>query len=337
MPSIPAGRLLGVPLRIGLSWLVVIPIVGVALFAGIPIAEGSASGRTVVAVGGTLLLFLSVIIHEGGHLAAAHRLAVPVAGAKVFLLGGYSDVALDSVTPRTEVVVAAAGPVTSAIVALIVGGIGLLVPDVAGLHRTAGVVVLVNVAIAMANLLPGLPLDGGRVVRGMLRSAGWSARRAERGVTWLGLGTGVVLTIAGFALAVLGRATSLMVAPAGLVLVLLATESRPIPAMRAGDVMRPAGEAIVETDPVSGLDPARFPAPVVRGTKVVGLVLLPAAGLAGELMVPVTTGDLVDADCDLEELTRRLAGGRRHLLVVERGRLVGIVVGDDLGLVAGAG
>ena len=64
-------------------------------------------------------------------------------------------------------------------------------------------------------------------------------------------------------------------------------------------------------------------------------MLSPAPGLAGELMVPVTPGDLVDADCDLEELTRRLAGGHRHLLVVERGRLVGIVVGEDLERMAG--
>ncbi|MBI5156559.1 MAG: site-2 protease family protein [Acidimicrobiia bacterium] len=335
MPSIPAGRLLGVPLRIGVSWLVIIPIVGIALFAGIPIATGSTGGRIAVAAGGTLLLFVSVIVHEVGHLVAARRRDVPVGGIRVFLLGGYSDLALDSVTPRTEIVVAAAGPITSAILALVVGGVGLLIPDVGGLHRTAGVVVLVNVAIAMGNLLPGLPLDGGRVVRGMLRSAGWSIRRAERGATWLGLAMGVLLTIAGFVLAVMGRAASMVVAPAGMVLILLATGTRPLAAKRAADVMRPAGEALGETDPVSGLDPAGFPVPVVRGTKVVGLVLAPGAGLAGELMVPVTPGDLVDADCDLEELARRLADGSRPLLVVERGRLVGILEMADLQRVAG--
>jgi len=336
MPSIPAGRLLGVPFRIGLSWLVVVPVVGIALFAGIPIAAGSTGGRIAVAAGGTLLLFVSVIVHEVGHLAAARRLAVPVDGSRVFLLGGFSDVGFDSVAPRAEIVVAAAGPITSAILALVVGGVGLLIPDVAGLHRTAAVVVLVNVAIAMGNLLPGLPLDGGRVVRGMLRSAGWSVRRAERGATWLGLAMGILLTIAGFALAVMGRTTSMVVAPAGMVLVLLATGTRPLPAKRASDVMRPAGEAIGETDPVSGLDPARFPVPVVRGTKVVGVVVSPAAGLAGESMVPVTPGDLVDADCDLEELTRRIAGGSRPLLVVERGRLVGVVLAEDVEPMTGA-
>ena len=86
---------------------------------------------------------------------------------------------------------------------------------------------------------------------------------------------------------------------------------------------------------MSSLDPTRFPVPVVRGTKVVGLVLTPAAGLAGESMVPVLPGDLVDAECDLAELTRRLGGGTRPLLVVERGRLVGIVEVADLRGVAG--
>jgi Zn-dependent protease len=330
IPAIPAGRVLGVPLRIGVSWIVVIPIVGIGLFAGIPIEAGSPAARAVVAAGATMLLFASVVIHEMGHIAAARRLGVPVSGVQVFLVGGYSDVALDRVPPRTEITVAVAGPGASALLALLIGGVALVVPDVAGLHWAAGVVVLVNVAVSAANLLPGLPLDGGRVVRGMLRAAGWSARRAERAGLWLGMGVGFGLSIAGLVAAVMGRAASLVMAPAGMLLVLLAAGTRTVPGTRATDVMRPVGEPISEVEQVAGLAEGRFPVPVVRGTKVVGLVLSATPGLAGEVMTPVTPGDLIAADCDLDEVTRRITADRRPLLVVERGRLVGVVVAEDV-------
>ena len=330
IPAIPAGRVLGVPLRIGVSWIVVIPVVGIGLFAGIPIEAGSATARAVVAAGATLLLFASVIVHEIGHVAAARRLGVPVSGVQVFLVGGYSDLALDSVTPRTEIMVAAAGPVASAVVALVMGGAALVAPDVAGLHRAAGVVVLMNVAVGAANLLPGLPLDGGRVMRGMLRAAGWSARRADRAGLWLGMGVGLFLSVSGLVAAVMGKAASLVMAPAGMLLVLLAAGTRPVPGAGAADVMRPVGEPVSEVEQVAGLAAGRFPVPVVRGTRVVGVVLSATTGLAGEVMTPVMPGDLIAADCDLVEVTRRITAERRPLLVVEQGRLVGVVVAEDV-------
>jgi hypothetical protein len=144
------------------------------------------------------------------------------------------------------------------------------------------------------------------------------------------MGVGFLLSVAGFVAAVMGRAASLVMAPAGMLLVLLAAGTRPVLGARATDVMRPVGEPISEVEQVAGLAEGRFPVAVVRGTRVVGLVLSAAPGLACEVMTPVTPGDLIAADCDLDEVTRRITADRRPLLVVERGRLVGVVVAQDL-------
>jgi CBS domain-containing protein len=70
--------------------------------------------------------------------------------------------------------------------------------------------------------------------------------------------------------------------------------------------------------------------PVVRGTRVVGLVRPGAAGLAGEAMQPVGPADVVDASADLEEVRRRFVTGPRPLLVTDGGRLVGVVEPEDV-------
>ena len=122
--------------------------------------------RLLVAGGGTVLLFVSVIVHELGHVVMARRRRVAVDGISVFLLGGYSEIELDDVPPSVEIAVAVAGSLASVFLALVLGGVAVALPDVGGLARVASVLMLVNAAVAVFNLLPGLPLDGGHVVRG---------------------------------------------------------------------------------------------------------------------------------------------------------------------------
>lgn len=329
IPGIPAGRLLGAPLRIGLSWVFIVPLVGIALFAGIPADAGPVWGRGTVAAVGTVAVFLSVLLHEAAHVAVARVLSIPVAGVRVFFVGGCSDIDLDGVPARSETAVAAAGPVTSAVLALVIGGVGVVAPDVAGWHRVAGMVVLVNLGLSALNLLPVLPLDGGRVLRGMLRAAGWSTRRTERVVVWSAGAIGVALTVTGFVAAIAGRSSSLVVAPAGMLTVLLAVGARPSPIARVGDLMRPVAAAVGEAEAVAERRGSHL-VPVARGTRVVGLLRPGAAGLAGEAMQPVGPGDVVDVSADLEEVRRRFATGPRPLLVTDGGRLVGVVVPEDV-------
>ncbi len=329
--SIPAGRITGVPLRIGFSWLAVVPLGGWGLFLGTATDSGSLPTRILVASGGTVLLFLSVIVHELGHVVMARRRGVAVGGVSVFLLGGYSEMDLDDVPPSVEIAIAVSGSLASVFLAVVLGSVAVVLPDVGGLARVASVLMLVNAAIAAFNLLPGLPLDGGHVVRGMLRSIGWSGQRAERVAALFGIGIGATLTALGLAASWSGRPVSLMIAPAGMLLLLLCLTTRPPPERRARDVMRPVGDPVTEREPVRALETNGEPVPVVIGTRVVGLVWPGSSGLASEAMRPVGPADIVTANTHLSEIRTRLAFGPRVLLVVDKGKLVGVITPDELG------
>lgn len=322
--GIPAGRVAGVPLRIGLSWLVVVPLVGVALFAGIPSTLGPTAGRVAVAAAGTLLVFVSVIVHEVGHVLAARRHGVAVSGTAVFLVGGWSEMDLDRVDPATEMWVAAAGPLASAGLAAVLGGLALVLPDSSGVFHVARVLALVNAAVAALNLLPGFPLDGGRVVRGLLRSVGWSDARAERITAWVGVTVGAVLLALGSLAVLEGRPLAIVLVPSGALVLLLGVVVQPSGIVRVREVMLPAPPPLTELDPLGGATVAEVPIPVVSGARVIGLVPVdaPRRGLAGEAMVPVLPGDVVAAHTVVDDI----AGRRRAVLVVdEAGRLLGIV------------
>ena len=118
-----------------------------------------------LAVGFTLLLGVSVLAHELGHCVMALRLGLPVRRLRLFLLGGISEMRTTLTRPRQEGLVAVAGPLVSIILALLFGAVLLVVPASGPLWLLTVQSALANAAVAAFNLLPGLPLDGGRMVR----------------------------------------------------------------------------------------------------------------------------------------------------------------------------
>lgn len=169
-------RVSGVPVLLAPSWwlgsLVVVvlyaPLVG-RLLPG----AGPALSWT-LAVAFALLLGASVFAHELGHTLVALRMGIPVRRLRLFLLGGLSEVARSPKRPAQEGLVAVAGPVVSLLLA---GGCALLlltVPSGATWLLVAQCAVA-NLAVAVFNLLPGLPLDGGR----MLRAGVWAVTGAR--------------------------------------------------------------------------------------------------------------------------------------------------------------
>src|SRR5690606_16583609 len=167
----------GVPVYLAPSWWLG-SLVVVVLYA--PLVErllpGAGAGLSLaLAASFAVLLGVSVLAHELGHTLVAVRLGMPVRRLKLYLLGGLSEVVRTPRKPREEGLVAAAGPVVSLILA---GGFGLLllvVPPGASWLLVAQCAVA-NLAVAVFNVLPGLPLDGGR----MLRAGVWAltGRRA---------------------------------------------------------------------------------------------------------------------------------------------------------------
>ena len=181
------GSIGSVPIIVTPSW--VLSVVVIAAF-GVPVITQVVPGTgvgTAVAVSVVLgvLLGVSVLAHELGHCLVARLIGIPVSGVRLYLLSGVSELTRAPKTPRDEAAIAAAGPAVSALLAGIfwLAVRGVTVSTVSWLVLI--LLALANAVVAVFNLLPALPMDGGRV----LRAAVWKAfdnRRAGTAVAVVG-------------------------------------------------------------------------------------------------------------------------------------------------------
>jgi Zn-dependent protease len=129
----------------------------------------------------TLLLFVSVLLHELGHSFTARSLGLPVNTITLFIFGGVSNLTREPESPREEFLVTIAGPLTS----LILAGVFYLLHAAAGsgssqISAVLGYLASINLILAIFNLIPAFPLDGGRVFRSIVWAITGSVRRATR-------------------------------------------------------------------------------------------------------------------------------------------------------------
>jgi len=164
----PRLHLYGIPLRIHPSWLLTAAIIvaGVATLAPLSAGELASPLRY---LGGFLvaaLLFGSVLIHELAHAIAARWCGLPVRRITMHFFGGAAEVDADSLRPRAEAIVAVVGPLASGGLAAFFGLLWWLERDFGGLPTFClALLATVNAALAVLTILPGYPLDGGRIVR----------------------------------------------------------------------------------------------------------------------------------------------------------------------------
>ena len=194
--GVKVGRLFGIPIYATPAWFVV-PVVISYLFQSSVTAAVPGIGRwaIVVAFIYALLLYGSVLLHELSHALVALRFGLPVRRITLHLLGGLSEIEEEPPTPWREFAVAAAGPALS----LVLGGLGLVLAQALDPHTVPGLLALglawSNLLVGAFNLLPGLPLDGGR----MLRSLVWAVTHTAHTGTVVaaragqGLAVGVVV------------------------------------------------------------------------------------------------------------------------------------------------
>jgi Zn-dependent protease/CBS domain-containing protein len=151
----------------------------------------SGSTRYVVAVAFVVLLYLSVLVHELAHSVVARSYGLPVRRILLHPLGGVSEIEREAPTPGREFVVAAAGPALSLVLGAVGWGLAQLVP-----YGVTGVLIrqlmVANIIVAIFNLLPGLPLDGGR----MLRAIVWKITKKPTTATIAAAWVGRILAIA---------------------------------------------------------------------------------------------------------------------------------------------
>ncbi|MGF1495494.1 MAG: site-2 protease family protein [Elainellaceae cyanobacterium] len=184
-----------------MSWLLIFFLVLWTLTANLfPLNYPGLSGGTYLLMGisGTLLFFTSILIHELSHSFVARTKGIPVEGITLFAFGGVSQTRMDAETPGDEFQIAGVGPLTSLVLAGIAGlvwyfgrsaGLSIAIVGVAG--YLAGI----NVLLAVFNLLPGFPLDGGRLFRSIVWRLTDNLKRATRVASIGGriLGYGLIL------------------------------------------------------------------------------------------------------------------------------------------------
>lgn len=211
--SVPAGSLLGIRLRLHVTWFLVLAVV-----VGLVVAEfGSAfpdlprGERIVMGLVTGVSFFGCLLCHEVAHAVVARRFGIRVRGITLFLLGGVAEIEGEPPTPSREFAMALAGPATSVALGSACG-LAALGADTAGWRGLAIVLATlasVNLGVAVFNLVPGLPLDGGRLLRAVLWRLTGSYLRATRAAAGMGAIVAIALGVVGAALAVTGTVTGL--------------------------------------------------------------------------------------------------------------------------------
>lgn len=195
--AISLGRILGLEIRLDYSWFLIFFFLSWTLGSGIfPSAYHLPQPlSTVLGVVASLLLFASVLVHEMGHALVAKSQGTEVDGITLFLFGGVAQIKSEPESPRAEFLIAVVGPVVSFVIGLVCLGVWMLLggpyaslmggtrPALAAIANYLGVI---NVVLALFNLIPGFPLDGGRILRSAIWAKTHDLLKATRWASWIG-------------------------------------------------------------------------------------------------------------------------------------------------------
>jgi Zn-dependent protease/CBS domain-containing protein len=208
--SLQLGAIRGIPIRMHITWLVIFGLLSWSLASGyfpqrypdLPI-----SAYWIKGIIAALFLFGSILVHELMHALTAQQLRVPIAGITLFALGGVSEMKGEPPSPSAEFIIAIVGPLASFVLAglfwVLWRALETEGPNVT-FAAIAFYLVGLNLVVALFNLLPAFPLDGGRVLRSIiwavtrnLKKATYLATRIGRGFAYLLITVGAVSLFAG--------------------------------------------------------------------------------------------------------------------------------------------
>jgi Zn-dependent protease len=191
----------GIPVRLDPSWFLIALLLTWSLAVGVFPARQPGQAEVLywgMGVVGALGLFGSIIAHEFSHAVVARRHAIPMKGIILFVFGGIAEMGGEPPKPRAELAMAAAGPIASFGIGAVALGLAALGggwwPPVVTLLGYLGAV---NLVLAAFNLLPAFPLDGGRIFRGALWHRTGDLRRATRIASRLGVAFSVLFMAIG--------------------------------------------------------------------------------------------------------------------------------------------
>lgn len=179
------GRVLGVPVYVMPSWFVLAALLIVVLSP--PLIDSLGATQAYVTTASfAALLGISVLLHELGHCVVARTFDLPVRSITITFLAGFTEITREPQTPAREYAVAVSGPMVSLLLAGIGVGLLPLFDEATVASRVVENIAITNGLIAAINLLPGLPLDGGRVLRSIVWRLTGDDEKATRAAAWSG-------------------------------------------------------------------------------------------------------------------------------------------------------
>jgi Zn-dependent protease/predicted transcriptional regulator len=355
--GIGIGRIRGIEIRIHWSWFIILVLLTWSFADGLyrDLYEDWSDGqRWIAAIITSGLFFLSVLLHELSHAFVAQRYGMTVPSITLFVFGGVSSIAGEMRTAREEFAVAIAGPLMSWVLALVFGGLWLVTQGT-GAGGVFGYLAFINGALGFFNLLPGFPLDGGRVLRSIVWGRSKSIVRATKVaasvgsiIAYLMIGIGLLSV---FYFGLLGGIWYVLI---GLFLKSAAEGSyqamladRALRDVDASAVMQPPSQPIEASMTVQQLVDERLLRAAERAYlvgsdgHVIGLVTatditrLPreqwARTAVTSVMVPAEQVRTVTPGTDLVEAMRLMQQYDIHQLpVLDEGRLVGMLTRGDV-------
>ncbi len=177
------ARIAGISIRVHLSWLLILALVSWTLSSGVfpsRYENWSEAAYWIVGVVAAVLLFVTVLIHELAHAVVARRKGIEVPSITLFIFGGVSNLGRQPKTAGEEAAIAIAGPLASFAIAGVALGVALIGGASEKVEGIFTYLATVNLILGVFNLLPGFPLDGGRVLRAIAWKRSGSFRRATR-------------------------------------------------------------------------------------------------------------------------------------------------------------
>lgn len=351
----------GFEVKADLSWLVIAALVTWSLAAGaFPLYYPDLSQGTYWAMGvvGAILLFASILAHELTHSLVGRRFGIEIKGITLWIFGGIAETGAEAERPREELLMAGAGPLSSLVLAGVFWGLtfaGSAFAWPAPVMGVLGYLAWVNFVLALFNLVPAFPLDGGRVLRAFLWGRKGNILDATRVASKVGSGFGILL----IGLGVVGLFFGNFIGGVWWILIGMFLRGA-----ARGTYQQLVASKILEGAPVRRMMD-RHPATVSRGTpldrfvndyvyskagrlfpvtdggQVVGFIDARSVGrvprgeweqhTVDELVQSLSSEAVIRPDVDAAEALRRLQeSGRGSLLVTDDGHLEGVVSLEDL-------
>ena len=200
--SLRVGKVFGIPIGLNYSWFIIFAMLSLSLATGYFPSNNpdwSTAGYWGAGVLASLILFGSVLVHELAHSVVALRWGIPVKSINLFIFGGVASIGREPDRPLAEFLIAIAGPIASFLL-----GLGFFAARLVGegldlepLVALGAYLASINLSLALFNLIPGFPLDGGRVFRAVVWAITGDMNRATRWAATTGRAIALLMIVGG--------------------------------------------------------------------------------------------------------------------------------------------